>query len=66
MYDIVIQTEQLFAQTGLSDEMLTFVSRMALALLVLGAACVIYLLCHRFIVPLMVRIAEKTVLVMEK
>lgn len=61
MYDIVIQTEQLFAQTGLSGEMLTFVSRMALALLVLGAACVIYLLCHRFIVPLMVRIAEKTV-----
>ena len=61
MYDIVIQTEQLFAQTGLSGEMLTFVSRMALALLVLGAACVIYLMCHRFIVPLMVRIAEKTV-----
>ncbi|MEJ8768626.1 mechanosensitive ion channel family protein [Prevotella sp. HCN-7019] len=61
MYDIVIQTEHLFAQTGLSGEMLTFVSRMALALLVLGAACVIYLLCHRFIVPLMVRIAEKTV-----
>lgn len=61
MYDIVIQTEQLFAQTGLSGEMLTFVSRMALSLLVLGAACVIYLLCHRFIVPLMVRIAEKTV-----
>lgn len=61
MYDIVIQTEQLFAQTGLSGEMLTFVSRMTLALLVLGAACVIYLLCHRFIVPLMVRIAEKTV-----
>lgn len=61
MYDIVIQTEQLFAQTGLSGEMLTFVSRMALALLVLGAACIIYLLCHRFIVPLMVRIAEKTV-----
>ncbi len=61
MYDIVIQTEQLFAQTGLSGQMLTFVSRMALALLVLGAACVIYLLCHRFIVPLMVRIAEKTV-----
>lgn len=61
MYDIVIQTELLFAQTGLSGEMLTFVSRMALALLVLGAACVIYLLCHRFIVPLMVRIAEKTV-----
>ncbi len=61
MYDIVIQTEQLFAQTGLSGEMLTFVSRMALALLVLGAACVIYLLCHRFIVPLMVRIADKTV-----
>lgn len=61
MYDIVIQTEQLFAQTGLSGEMLTFVSRMALALLVLGSACVIYLLCHRFIVPLMVRIAEKTV-----
>ncbi len=61
MYDIVIQTELLFAQTGLSGEMLTFVSRMALALLVLGAACVIYLMCHRFIVPLMVRIAEKTV-----
>lgn len=61
MYDIVIQTELLFAQTGLSGEMLTFVSRMALALLVLGAACIIYLLCHRFIVPLMVRIAEKTV-----
>ncbi len=61
MYDIVIQTELLFAQTGLSGEMLTFVSRMALSLLVLGAACVIYLLCHRFIVPLMVRIAEKTV-----
>lgn len=61
MYDIVIQTELLFAQTGLSGQMLTFVSRMALALLVLGAACVIYLMCHRFIVPLMVRIAEKTV-----
>lgn len=41
--------------------MLTFTSRMALALIILGAACLIYLLCHKLIVPLMVRIAEKTV-----
>lgn len=61
MNDIVIQAEQLFGQTGLSGSMLTFTSRMALALIILGAACLIYLLCHKLIVPLMVRIAEKTV-----
>lgn len=61
MNDIVIQAEQLFGQTGLTGSMLTFTSRMALALIILGAACLIYLLCHKLIVPLMVRIAEKTV-----
>ncbi len=61
MNDIVIQAEQLFRQTGLTGSMLTFTSRMALALIILGAACLIYLLCHKLIVPLMVRIAEKTV-----
>lgn len=61
MNDIVIQAEQLFGQTGLTGSMLTFTSRMALALVILGAACLIYLLCHKLIVPLMVRIAEKTV-----
>ena len=61
MNDIVIQAEQLFGQTGLTGSMLTFTSRMTLALIILGAACLIYLLCHKLIVPLMVRIAEKTV-----
>jgi len=61
MNDIVIQAEQLFRQTGLTGSMLTFTSRMTLALIILGAACLIYLLCHKLIVPLMVRIAEKTV-----
>lgn len=61
MNDIVIQAEQLFGQTGLTGSMLTFTSRMALALIILGVACLIYLLCHKLIVPLMVRIAEKTV-----
>lgn len=61
MNDIVIQAEQLFRQTGLTGSMLTFTSRMALALIILGVACLIYLLCHKLIVPLMVRIAEKTV-----
>lgn len=61
MNDIVIQAEQLFGQTGLTGSMLTFTSRMALALVILGVACLIYLLCHKLIVPLMVRIAEKTV-----
>lgn len=61
MNDIVIQAEQLFGQTGLTGSMLTFTCRMALALIILGAACLIYLLCHKLIVPLMVRIAEKTV-----
>lgn len=61
MNDIVIQAEQLFRQTGLTGSMLMFTSRMALALIILGVACLIYLLCHKLIVPLMVRIAEKTV-----
>lgn len=61
MNDIVIQAEQLFRQTGLTGSMLTFTSRMTLALIILGVACLIYLLCHKLIVPLMVRIAEKTV-----
>lgn len=61
MNDIVIQAEQLFGQTGLTGSMLTFTSRMTLALIILGVACLIYLLCHKLIVPLMVRIAEKTV-----
>ena len=46
MNDIVIQAEQLFRQTGLTGSMLTFTSRMALALIILGAACLNYLLCH--------------------
>lgn len=62
MYDIVIQTEQLFAHAGMTGQTLMLASRMAVALVVLGAACVIYLLCHRLIVPLMVRMAEKTVM----
>lgn len=62
MYDIVIQTEQLFAHAGMTGQTLMLASRMAVALTVLGAACVIYLLCHRLIVPLMVRMAEKTVM----